>query len=607
MGTVGVVVGLIASMLIMGGADATPTALAANFELDGNATNASNPDVAPPDWEALAAGDVPTGWDFTGIVPDKTVKTGDVTMFTGGGSKDGIDVPSWAFKPDGGLPAKDDITDAYATAMRNSSSEKVVYFGADRFDNSGDAQIGFWFFQASVGTPATATSGGFTGQHTQPNCRMQAPNAGLPLCSANPDPDVPVGDILVLSDFTNGGQVSTINVYEWVGTSGAPASDGKINRVYPNATTIVDCGVDNASGTVCGTVNKGSALIDSPWPYVNKSKQGQKFAKGEFYEGGINLGLLFPGTNPCFASFLAETRSSSSPTAVLKDFVGGGFEPCTPSTTMAATTPTVSPNPAKAGDDVTFTFYEKNDGQVDLSNVSISEETTNCTSIGGVLQSADDPSTSVDETTLNVGDVNGDGRLNKGESGDGDGEEWTFECVAQFSTAGAGQAVTVVGHGYADGVDITYPGDPEERATATVDIINPSTKLRQTAEASVTYTYYETNDGDSDISSPYVNSDCSGTGNAASKNNLTNDPNTSRDERNFNVGDTNFDSKLNVGETWTFTCTETVSITSGNTVSRTDNGTGHGVDATGAVHDNTTDPGEADSSTVTITNNTPND
>src|SRR5258707_9469737 len=48
------------------------------------------------------------------------------------------------------------------------------------------------------------------------------------------------------------------------------------------------------------------------------------FGAGAFFEGGIDVACL-PGVNPCFASFLIETRASASVTAELKDFVIGSF------------------------------------------------------------------------------------------------------------------------------------------------------------------------------------------------------------------------------------------------------------------------------------------
>src|SRR5207237_5948496 len=49
-------------------------------------------------------------------------------------------------------------------------------------------------------------------------------------------------------------------------------------------------------------------------------------AAGEFLEEGVNLSAL--GLEGCFSTFLAETRSSQSPTATLSDFVTGSFNTC---------------------------------------------------------------------------------------------------------------------------------------------------------------------------------------------------------------------------------------------------------------------------------------
>ena len=74
----------------------------------------------------------------------------------------------------------------------------MLYFGSDRFDNSGDAQQGFWFFQNKI-TLDLAT-GKFVGVHK-------------------------TGDLLILSDFSNGGQVSTINIYRWTGDDATGSLD----------------------------------------------------------------------------------------------------------------------------------------------------------------------------------------------------------------------------------------------------------------------------------------------------------------------------------------------------------------------------------------------
>jgi hypothetical protein len=57
-----------------------------------------------------------------------------------------------------------------------------------------------------------------------------------------------------------------------------------------------------------------------------------------FFEGGVDLTDLFPDNLPCVTSFLAETRSSASVTADLKDFVSHSFELCKIGITKACST-----------------------------------------------------------------------------------------------------------------------------------------------------------------------------------------------------------------------------------------------------------------------------
>src|SRR5262249_45607613 len=130
------------------------------------------------------------------FVNDLVNSTSD-DIFTGGGSKDtnGLQSGPWLFtdaKPQG----KDDITDAFAAQYIDPATNDVIlYTGMNRFDNSGDATAGFWFFVNPVGEGAVSKTNGtgpFTGTHTN-------------------------GDILLVSDFTIGGSVSTIAVYKWVG------------------------------------------------------------------------------------------------------------------------------------------------------------------------------------------------------------------------------------------------------------------------------------------------------------------------------------------------------------------------------------------------------
>jgi uncharacterized repeat protein (TIGR01451 family)/fimbrial isopeptide formation D2 family protein len=279
---------------------AAPSVLAAHnegiFELDGNADDQA---TAGADWENGPEGALDSF--FAGAATEEADV--DVTYFTGGGSKDENDIPAWAITTNS-VPDKDELLDAYA-AVYQKDGETWVYFGADRFDNDGDAQIGFWFFQGDVGI----SGGDFTGAHVD-------------------------GDVLILSEYTNGGVVDLVCAYEWDGSGGGsnianpgacdPATSGShLNLVAAGAA----CDVADGTFDICAVTNPDTA--NAPWPFTNKDGE-HDFATGQFFEGGINLTDMFGGDAPCFGSFLAETRSSQETDAQLKDFAFGDFNTCVP-------------------------------------------------------------------------------------------------------------------------------------------------------------------------------------------------------------------------------------------------------------------------------------
>jgi len=273
----------------------------------------------PDDWDRVAAG---TSHANATTFDAETTATGtanNATIFTGGGSKDPLVISGWGWKDaSGGLPDKDNLLHAMSARYNDfnqngtAGTNSYLYFAADRYDNSGDAQIGFWFFQSPV---ATAANGAFSGSHVARNTATGQH-----------------GDVLVLSDFTQGGTQPTIRIYEWVGSGG---SDGSLDLIGGDATGVRDCAVVSTDD-FCASVNPTDGAT-APWLFKNKSGQ-TTFAHGEFYEGGINLNNLGL-QDACFPSFLAETRSSQSTTATLKDFVSGSFQNCSPTlvTTPSAT------------------------------------------------------------------------------------------------------------------------------------------------------------------------------------------------------------------------------------------------------------------------------
>jgi len=310
------------------------------FQLDRNALTSDDAGAVPAahDWDQICK--QATGGAQCASAPGSagtTVVSFDTdavnaSIFTGGGSKDPHDISDWLYK-DGSVPDKDDLLHGFAARYSApadttpptlcpvnppSTSCELLYFGADRFDASGDAQIGFWFFQNKIQTTTNASGGGFTfsGVHKD-------------------------GDILVLSDFTQGGGTPNIKILMWNSASDPTIPGGGTGKCSGNpkdcdnlivlggGESPADCigpPTVGAGDGFCATVNNDPET--APWTFLNKSGSAN-FDPGEFYEGGINLSTLpFGVASECFASFSVETRSSADADAVLKDFVLGSFAAC---------------------------------------------------------------------------------------------------------------------------------------------------------------------------------------------------------------------------------------------------------------------------------------
>ena len=176
--------------------------------------------------------------------------------------------------------------------------DEIIYFGIERNVNTGTANVGFWFLQDEVGCTSTGGAVSFTGAHLD-------------------------GDLLVVSEFSGGGTVSTINAYRWDRPS--LASPGSLNPV-PIAAGV-DC--RNASlpagDATCGAANTGT--ITTPWLTAQKTTVGNTLGTALFFEAGLNLTKSGLG-GKCFSTFLGDTRSSTSLTATLFDFSGGTLGKC---------------------------------------------------------------------------------------------------------------------------------------------------------------------------------------------------------------------------------------------------------------------------------------
>jgi hypothetical protein len=254
----------------------------------------------------------------------------DRTTFTTG-SKDILNItPGWQCARSNNVNDKIDLLNAYAVTFTDPITEdQILYFGMERFSNAGDANVGFWFLQdPTVGCLAPASgpsTTSFTGNHVN-------------------------GDLLIVSAFTKGGDVSSVDVFEWVG-----GANGSLNTEA--SVTGFDCKDTTDPGdAVCATVNDpDNGAITPPWPTEDKDGDSS-LDVSEFFEGGLNLS--HPDIDlgdQCFTTFMSDTRSSQSPTATLFDFTLGTLPACgveintTPSSTAITLGDTVSDHAVVTG------------------------------------------------------------------------------------------------------------------------------------------------------------------------------------------------------------------------------------------------------------------
>ena len=528
-----------ASLALVVGATFVPNLAGAShatvFELDGDMVDAGG--VAPSDWTTffdaagtsilpLPAGFVDAGFDSDHAFPDPSTFTS--------GSKDILDVSGWSCTESNNLGGKFDIVNAYstiyevpATAGTFVEGDQLLFFGIERAATEGDGAMGFWFLHDGTVNCEKLEKGkapAFTGNHVD-------------------------GDIFVAAGFSNGGTEASVTAYLWEG-----GASGSLDIDDPLASGEL-CN-PTSSHEACGIVNTVEIPTDADKPWQSPDKNGGALDVNAFYEGFVRVPAN--ETSGCFATFVANTRSSTEPTATIMDFSRGSFPTCQPSTTLSATPTTAAPEIAVVGDQVTYSFTELNDGNVTLTDVEVTTDNAAC----NAAMTPSDPVTLLED------------------------QSQVFSCTL---TTGATPTVTdIVGTGTGTspvGV-VTYCANPsspptnticdqDERATARSVTIAPGTNLNASASPTtaksgdtITYTITEQNDGTAPVgyeqhlalSSVSVDSDDSGCDGTLS----TSPTKTGGDQ----------DALLEPNETWTWTCTTTVPNNSGASFSVVFTGTG---------------------------------
>lgn len=320
------------------------------FQLDGDTSPGTAPSVPDPtvqdqDWESLFSStggltgidtDAATGFNdgtFTRDFRSKATRNGDctadaalsssglifctndVTTFATG-SKDSLDITEWQCNRDNNVNSKIDIMNAYAAQYIDPvTGDQIMYFGLDKNKDNGNNNVAFWFLQGDTSCVSAGGAENFSG-------------------SGHVD-----GDVLIVSAFTNGGGVGNIDAYRWDGTDGC--IDNPANAATCDGLAIGsggDCKAASGLDDICATVNGGleeeNDAITTSWLTSDGTiGVGHTVVPPDFFEGGINMTEVFSGSGgasapSCFATFIADTRSSQSLTATLFDFARGQLGGC---------------------------------------------------------------------------------------------------------------------------------------------------------------------------------------------------------------------------------------------------------------------------------------
>lgn len=244
----------------------------------------------------------------SGSAPD--FMTPDLTGYATG-SKDDLPIrgdnskvgDGWQCKEPNNLGPKFDLLNAAAVAYRRPSDQHlIVYFSSEISSPNGDRNAGFWFLKdASANCVSTGTNTDWTGQHT-------------------------TGDILVVAAFSGGGDTATVSAFKWVDPNPGNGTDADGGLVPQGAggTAVVgnECGA-TPHQNACAVVNEANE-VDPPW--AAPDADGGHLNANEFVEGGIDLTATTG--EQCFATAVANSRSSTTPGSTVHDFVRFSFATC---------------------------------------------------------------------------------------------------------------------------------------------------------------------------------------------------------------------------------------------------------------------------------------
>ena len=359
-------------------------------------------------------------WVDAVYLRDQNTKGGnqDMTVFGGGADKNFDDPTTWTVK-NGDVPQKNDIIDIYAHLRRDSDAPPpfnylFAFTAASTRSENGTSYLDFEYFRVPVTFDAVNEQLVTTG----PDCGHTSydfdTGNGSVISNGN-------GDIIVSTNYTNGGSAADVRLYAWIDSDQLKGLDGDATsfsdadfaayNLLPlrpfnfgddvgdfefyncNNDTNIPYGYarfslrnDLGGDPLFAQVNITANATAPPWGTISSSGDfTPEYIAPTLAEYGINASILGLDTSgqqgQCQAplgSVIVKTRSSDSFTAELKDLAGPFNLGDTPEYTVTVgkdgdltctveqVTLTASPNPPG-----TYTYVWYKDG-IEIPNQTAS-------------------------------------------------------------------------------------------------------------------------------------------------------------------------------------------------------------------------------------------
>jgi uncharacterized repeat protein (TIGR01451 family) len=309
------------------------------FQIDGNATGGT---TNSHDWDQVWSDRVNgTHVAGTGSIQFTVdgVNSKDDDTFSNS-PKDTQDITAWKWGKKAVSSPKTDLAHGFAAAYQDSgysnygSTHTLLFVGTDRYASGSNSAISIWFLQHPIGQKADGTFEN-KANHTAETHQ--------------------VGDLLIQASL---GSTTSVNAYKWVGGA--------------NPLQLISLSSAEEIHAINLPTNAPPAgTISVPWGFIDSTGSTSPLTQ-EFFEVGLDLNEVFQATSenlPDFSSFIITTRTSTSQTATLSDFILGNVS----SAPDVAVSKKADAATVNAGGQVGYTVSVSNAGVGNLTGITLND------------------------------------------------------------------------------------------------------------------------------------------------------------------------------------------------------------------------------------------